>query len=459
MPHNIKTEDYIREFVMILFIQKRVIILIFSGCFLLFCLIAFFWPPTYSSEARILVKHKKLIRNPEMLEKVSLSEPRVTQNDVKSEMEIVSSIDVIENTIKELQREHRIFKQNLSEQEFRIIVGKIKENLKTEVIPKSDVFKVTLYWDDPVEAEEILKTHLQTYLRYRIEIYAPNKAEAFFQKQVIYFKKKLSQIESELFRLAEQTSSPIPDEKIKSNLLSLQSLEADLNKLLNNYVEKKNFIKFVENELKSRGINCFSFIKSVNIGSFGKKLQDLLVKREKLRGIYTDASPPVRAITRQIEATSRALKAEVKRYVDGEKAKLKAMKNAIRSIMDRIEQIKKENIKLYNTALRSKDLERQLKLAEESYETFVKRWNEAKIDRSSTTGSIFSVSIISGAKANLNPVFPDKRVLIPVGGIVSLIIGVTVGLLLEFFDHTFKRPEDIERYVGLQTIFTIPKFK
>jgi len=123
-----------------------------------------------------------------------------------------------------------------------------------------------------------------------------------------------------------------------------------------------------------------------------------------------------------------------------------------------VDKIKQENIKLYNTSLKMRLLQRQFKLAEESYETFLKRWNEARIDRSNVASNLFSVNIISGAKASLTPVFPDKKKVIPIGFVVALIFGITIGFLVEFFDHTFKRPEDVERFTGLQTIFSIPKF-
>jgi uncharacterized protein involved in exopolysaccharide biosynthesis len=458
MKEKVKTQDYIREFVSILFIQKKVVVYTFLAVLVITLLVAFLWPPSYSSEARILVKHKKLIRNPEVLEKVALYEPSVTESDVSSEMEILTSVNVIQMTIKKFQEKGEIFRKDLSDSEFRALVAKIKENLKTETTPKSDVFKVTFSWSSPWEAEAILRTHINTYLSYRLDVYAPTDAEVFFQKQVNEFNKKLSSLEQELADLASKTASPVADEKIKSNLLIQQSLEADLNKMLNNYVEKKNFVTYVDGLLRAGDVNCFSFVESPNIGDFGKKLQDLLVEREKIKRVYTDGSPPVRAITDQIQATAKALKEEVKRYVEGERAKLKAMEEAIQSMSDRLNKIRNENVKLYNTSLRSKSLERQLKVAEDSFVTFMKRWDEARIDRSSAASNLFTVSVISEAKANLRPVFPDKRVVLPVGLVLSIILGITVGFLLEFFDHTFKRPEDTERYAGLQTIFSIPKF-
>lgn len=454
---KVKTEDYIREFLYIIFIKLKIVVYVAITVFVAALFVAFVWPPTYSSEAKILVKHKKLMKSPEMLEKISISQPTVTESDVVSEMEIVTSVNIIEMTIQELQKNNKIFRKNLSPLEFRNLVRTIKENMKTETTPKSDVFKITLYWNNPIDAETILSTHLDTYMKYRLEIYAPTEAEVFFQDQVKAFDKKLKELESQLLDLATKSQSPVPDEKIRTNLLIQQNLESDLNKMMNSYVEKKRYVRYIQDVLKSHEVNCFTFIESPTIGDFGKKLQDLLVEKERIRRVYADQSTPVLNINEQIQNTAKALKAEVQRYVEGEIAKLKAMEEAIESMSNRLNRIKEDNVRLYQNSIKSKAIERELKLAEESFSTFVKRWDEAKIDRSSSASNLFTVSIISDAKANLTPVFPQKRIVIPVGFLLALILGITAGFLAEFFDHTFKRPEDVKRFAGVETIFSIPE--
>jgi capsular polysaccharide biosynthesis protein len=58
----------------------------------------------------------------------------------------------------------------------------------------------------------------------------------------------------------------------------------------------------------------------------------------------------------------------------------------------------------------------------------------------------------------MSPVFPNKKTFIPIGFIVGILLGFTIGFLREFFDHTFKRPEDVDNYLGLPTILSIPEF-
>ena len=52
--------------------------------------------------------------------------------------------------------------------------------------------------------------------------------------------------------------------------------------------------------------------------------------------------------------------------------------------------------------------------------------------------------------------FPRKGSTILLGLIVALITGLSVGFLAEFFDHTVRRPEDVEKNTGLPVLCSFP---
>ena len=52
--------------------------------------------------------------------------------------------------------------------------------------------------------------------------------------------------------------------------------------------------------------------------------------------------------------------------------------------------------------------------------------------------------------------FPGMEVIIPLGILIGFITGLSLGFLREFFDHTFKKPSDVENFIGLPVIFSIP---
>ena len=67
------------------------------------------------------------------------------------------------------------------------------------------------------------------------------------------------------------------------------------------------------------------------------------------------------------------------------------------------------------------------------------------------------VSIMSRALAPVDPSFPIPNIIVPLGVLLGLLTGCTLGFMREFFDHTFKGPSDAERYVGVPVLFSLAK--
>lgn len=69
-----------------------------------------------------------------------------------------------------------------------------------------------------------------------------------------------------------------------------------------------------------------------------------------------------------------------------------------------------------------------------------------------------SVQIIDKAEKPINPVSPNKKLNLAIAFIIGLALGVFITLAIDFFDNTVKTPEDIEKYLDLPVIGTIPVF-
>lgn len=70
-----------------------------------------------------------------------------------------------------------------------------------------------------------------------------------------------------------------------------------------------------------------------------------------------------------------------------------------------------------------------------------------------------NVKVIDTAKEPKDPIKPNKKMNVGLAGFLGLLLGVSLVYLLEFIDHTFKKPEDVERHLGLNVIGTVPAFE
>jgi uncharacterized protein involved in exopolysaccharide biosynthesis len=424
-------------------------------------LIAFFWPPTYSATGSVLVKSKKVEKSPEALERELIRPFKLTREDLVSEEHILSSIDVIEKAIYYLQSENFYVKGEKTEDFFKNEVRKVKKNLKTEIIPASNIIEITFYHKSPDDASTVLKALMKQYIVHREQIHNPSQEELFFAHQVREFKDGLKKKEDELKGMIDKNEISDPQKELENNLLVKVDLEQQLNILKTNAIEKKLHIEYLERTLKNENIHFFSSVDNPTItglNGLSPKLQDLIAERRNILRIYHPSSEKAQAIEEQIENTYLSLKSEVEEYKEDQLQQLQILNEKINYIENKLNTIDKINVELRKHHIDSKRIEAESDLLLFSYETFFKRREEAKIKNSIEATNFSShVAILSKAYSPESPVFPKKVVIIPLGLIIGFITGCSLGFLREYFDHTFKKPGDIETYTGLPVILSIPK--
>ncbi|WP_213819025.1 YveK family protein [Garciella nitratireducens] len=67
-----------------------------------------------------------------------------------------------------------------------------------------------------------------------------------------------------------------------------------------------------------------------------------------------------------------------------------------------------------------------------------------------------NVSIIEQAVAPTTPVKPNKMLNIAIGGVLGLMVSIFIVFLKEYLDNTIKTPEDVQKYLELPVLGTIP---
>jgi uncharacterized protein involved in exopolysaccharide biosynthesis len=450
-------EDYKKELLSIFFAQRKVIFWVTVIIFTCSLLIAFLWPPTYSASGSILVKGKRAEKSTFALEKEEIRSFPLTKEDLASEEQIMTSLDVIERAIKYLQ-ENKLYPETKTISNDDIY--KIKNNLKTQIIPASNVINITFYSHDPDEAKVILEALIEQYVFYRMKVYTPVQMEVFLSHQLNNFKDELSAKSNELIALSRKTKLSYPQREIENNLEVKMDLELQLNSLKNDAIERKLYIEYLEKTLSSKDIQYFSTIENLAInglGALGPKLQELVAEKRMILRTYHPLSEKVQSVEKQINDTYTALKNEVIAYKKNLSNQLQIINEKIKSIEERINSLDTRNVEIRGQQINMSQVNAEVKMLLSSLETFTMRKAEARISSSEESSNPSYVSILSKAFSSEGPVFPKKPIIIPLGFIIGLIAGCSLGFIREYFDHTFKKPSDVESYVGLPVIFSIPK--
>ncbi|WHY72001.1 YveK family protein [Fictibacillus enclensis] len=110
-----------------------------------------------------------------------------------------------------------------------------------------------------------------------------------------------------------------------------------------------------------------------------------------------------------------------------------------------------QDTQVLNVAVQDEDPAMAVKIANNIASTFKEEVpNIMKID---------NVSVLSKAelKDNPSPVKPNPKMNMAIALVVGLMAGVGLAFLLEYMDNTLKTEQDIENYLGLPVLGTIPK--
>ncbi|XPV75081.1 MAG: GumC family protein [Desulfovibrio sp.] len=456
----IRTEDHLREIITIFFAKKRTILATTATFVLFAALVSLFWPPVYSATSQVLVKAKKLEKSPEALEDTQIRMFELDTEDLASEMQIMTSPDVLSSAITSMAEQGLVYdKSTLHPDNLSEAVQKLQKELDTEIIPKSNIIEVSISGSDPKRVTTILRYLVASYIAHRGNIYTPSEVEDFFDKQVQRFSGNLEEKENELRALVAETGAPNPSLEIQHNLTRKRTLEIQLNELETSVVEREKLIAHLRQALTSEKINFFSFVNNLTINQISEKLQALVIEEGNLLRIYTPNHEEVIAIREHVASLFGRLQTEVQAFLKNESTLLSIDTERLGLIRQRLQDIAKRNVTLHGQLIEQQSITREMDLLKHSYATFTKRLEESRISGSSDANTLFMVSVLSQPYSTGLPVFPNKKAMLPLALLAGFITGCSLGFLREYFDHTFKKPEDAERYAGMLALFSIPAWK
>lgn len=472
-----QTEDVKREILNIVFAQEKLIITTTVIIFGLSVLIALFWPSTYSSTASILVREKSVEKNQAALEEIreQINRFELSKEDLSSEVETLTSFEVIERTYKHLEadgfygdRQDNGFLRSLSKivMFWRSVdpqddaykeIYKIKSKLRTNIVPASNVIEITLLDRDQDRAVKILNALLDQYIIYRADVYNPAK-EKFFVDNTERFRDGMELKTMELNDVVNKNRISDPEKEMVNNLALKIELEQQLNQLANEKTDKKLIVDNLAVLLKNDTFQSFSFPGNSTLETMGLKLQELYLEKGNLLRKYHPKSDNVALLEKQIKSTYSKFKAEVMIQQWLAKKELDSIQAKISRIKNQIDSINMLNVTLHKQLMDMNRIQKELNLYQDSYEAFYKRTEETKLYDTSG-GALSPVSIISRAFPSDGPVFPKRKLVVAMGLLIGFLMGCSLGFAQEYFDHTFKHPDDVKRITQLPVIFSIKRWE
>ncbi len=449
-------EDWKRELSEVFFSRKKIILWVTVITTVCALLIALLWPPTYAATGSILLRGKMPQISPGLLETPEIRTPDVSEEDVTSELEILNAPDLIQRTVERLQKTGQGFAQG--DEAGEELAARIRGNLKAEAVPSSNVIQVTLYDKDPERAETILDALLNEYISYRQTVFNPADQAGFFTGRADMYRTQLETIEDQLLASREGASPELLQQQIEQNIILRNDLAQRLYELKAELAVKKADLAPLEAAIQQDSVQFFAFLPNESMTQLGTHLAELIVERGRILRDFQPESPKARSVAAQIEQTYQLLQKEAMGVLQAKRVEVESLEQAVRQLEESIDELSEQNRQMQGDLVALSRLTRQAEVLESSYQTYAKRSEEARINAAIADASLSAdISILGGAKESAFLVYPKPLLTILLGIVAGIIGGCTLAFLMEYLDHTLKRPSDVHRELQLPVLCSVRK--
>jgi capsular exopolysaccharide synthesis family protein len=287
------------------------------------------------------------------------------------------------------------------------------------------------------------------------------------EKQLLLIRKNLEQAEHD-YRSFIDTSGQVEEgttpelktltEAYAASLAQLGIKEADLS------AEKKQLTLLeakITPESKSRSSEYLQLRtrlrelekERLRLEGLGIRFSGISTVDREIQGIEQQLIKFKHTQNNQIDPATLRQWQELRKSVIAKEGELELFKRRMESYEKAIGQYKKGNPDILSQSLELLRLKRSKEVYENLYTLLLQKAEEERIK---STSSNIGVKIVDLAAMPTKPVPKKQAQLYMMGVLLGLLLGFGLAFLIEFNDTTIKSNEDIERYIELPVLGTIP---
>ncbi|MGA8366772.1 MAG: GumC family protein [Candidatus Acidiferrales bacterium] len=483
----------LRDAVAPVFRKRRLASLIFVGIFLGAVLGGLLVPRKYEAEMKILVNRDRVdaVVTPDPDAPVAAAPVAVvSEEDMNSEVELLRSRDVLEKVALacglDSKRETAwdrigdVMRGTKPTGERRLArsVETLERQLVIEPLKKTTLIRVAYASSDPQLSARVLETLATFYQEKHAAVHRPAGTFDFFDQQTTRYLGELQAAEARLeqFDGEEGVVSPAAEKQLA--LEQVSQFEAELQQDQANAYGAERRAQALEAEAAALPQRQTTQTTEQDNGELLAQLKNTLLslelKRSEMLAKYAPSYPPVQQVEAQItEARNAVAQAEDSPLqevttdrapaqdwmatelakAEADRAGFEAQAAATARVVRHYEETARQ---LDEKGAAQDDLVRQVKTAEDNYQLYLGKREEARISDALDSKRIVNVSV---AEAATVPVFPTLQLgwLLLGGFFTAGIASVGAAYAADRLDPSFRTPQELGEYLNVQVLAAIPK--
>lgn len=422
-------------------------------------------PNVYESDSLLRIKQPQGLGT-SLLDVVPGANTQVTAQLMSTYAEILKSRSVIEPVIRETEEQNKDGK-------YPSYDSYVNGRITTTPFKNTEILKVTVNAEKPQDAQATNKLVVDGFLNRLTELTRSEQrmTKEFIADRVAEAKKELTGTEEALQRYKEEHKIIDPSENVKvvaDRVALIDKVSAD------NQVElatAEASLTAVNSQLSGAGK---ATADSATIKVINEKLAELEMTKVDYLNKYTDKHPKLQEINQEIAGVRTALNREINKVsaleapsdnpvhqgliaTKFQSEAAIAVAHAKEQALKRLESSNNESInKLPAVEQGYLRAQRDADVAQEIYIMLAKRLEEAKVAEVMVSTEVQVVDTVTLPDA---PVKPRKALTLVLAALLGLLIGSGGVLAYELFNRKLRTADDIEYYLGLTVIGSVPELE
>src|SRR5882762_9755133 len=477
----------VRDGASALFRRKWLVLFTFLAVVLGTALVTWIIPNKYESRMKILVKNQRVdvAITPEATNSSPLGvDPDVSETAINSEIELLTSQDLLTQVVKEtgldkLTPASSWMKPVPGAERIEKASADLAKDLVITPVKKANVISISYSANSPEVAAAVLKHLGDLYLEKHLQLHHPTGASDFF-------KDKADQYETQLHDSEKQLTNFQQDNKLvvlaQQKDLTLQKAAEAKSKLLESETavnETTNRIKRIEQQLAVTPKRIVTQSRSIPAQYSAERLNTMMVELQNRRTqLLTKFRPDdrlVREVDAQIRTTKEALAKAESQTATEQQTDLNPLRQTLETEYSRARleqtgaQARRDTLaaqlrdyegalrKLEGDTTRHDDLQRQKKEAEDNYQLYAKKREEARIADELDRQKITNVSIAEAPTVPRIPSSPNRPLNLLLGVFVATFLSLGTVFSAEMLGGTVHTARQLEALTGATVLATVPE--
>jgi uncharacterized protein involved in exopolysaccharide biosynthesis len=185
-------------------------------------------------------------------------------------------------------------------------------------------------------------------------------------------------------------------------------------------------------------------------------LLDMEIRKEQLLQKFTPQYKEVIDLENQIKTTKAKIENEIKQIIEMEETAVRALRAEEQILRSQITRIKNEIRNLAQKEYEYNQISRGIEDEREIYSILLKQREEARLSLARLEKGV-KINVISPAVKPTEPVKPKKLLNVILAVFLGLFGGLGLAFFIEYFDHTINTPDELEKYVGIDVLGSVPE--